>query len=78
MRGISLLAASPLITHTFDAARQLDLPPLCVVVLDVGCHLKSVMNQDGTGTLRYQIAHGKAAAALGIGIDTVRLFALFE
>ena len=44
--------------------------PLTVVVLDAGGHPLSVMRQEESGILRYEIAYGKAWGALGLGMGT--------
>ena len=45
------------------------LLPLTVAVLDVGGHIVLLKRQDGSGNLRADIAIGKAAGALGMGIS---------
>ncbi|RUR55032.1 GlcG/HbpS family heme-binding protein [Vreelandella populi] len=49
-------------------AREADLPPLTLVVLDGGGHLVAAEREDGCAPLRFPVAQGKAYAALGIGI----------
>ena len=67
MRAISLDEALKLIAGTFaDAARQ-KLRPLTAVVLDGGGHVKAALKQDGSSMLRFEIAYGKAYAALALG-----------
>ena len=67
MRAISLDEALKLIAGTFaDAARQ-KLRPLTAVVLDAGGHVKAALKQDGSSMLRFEIAYGKAYAALALG-----------
>lgn len=70
MRGISLTQASSLIKHTIDYARQINLPPMSLVILDSGGYVKASVSEDGVGTLRFDIARGKANAALGMGFNT--------
>jgi uncharacterized protein GlcG (DUF336 family) len=41
-----------------------------VAVLDGGGHLKAFSREDAAGTLRPQIALGKAWGALGMGVGT--------
>lgn len=59
------------------AARQ-RVPPLSVVVLDAGANIKFAATQDEAGPLRFTIALAKANAAIGMGVSTRQLFALFE
>ena len=67
MRAISLDEAVKLITGTFAEAARRKLRPLTAVVLDAGGHVKAAMKQDGCALLRFEIAHGKAYAALSLG-----------
>lgn len=70
MRGISLRQAQTAIDCALGYASQHSLPPLTVVVLDSGAHVKACASADGAGTQRYEIALGKASAALGMGFGT--------
>ncbi len=70
MRGIQLRQALKIIENTLSLARQASMPPLTLVVLDNGAHVKASASEDGSGTARFQIAKGKAAAALGMGFGT--------
>lgn len=49
-------------------AREADLTPLTIVVLDGGGHVVVAEREDGCAPLRYAVAQGKAYAALGIGV----------
>jgi uncharacterized protein GlcG (DUF336 family) len=48
-------------------AAQQRLKPLTAVVLDAGARVKAAQKQDGSSLLRYEIAYGKAYAALAMG-----------
>ena len=52
------------------AGAEAGLLPLTVAVLDVGGHIVLLKRQDGSGNLRADIAIGKAAGALGMGISS--------
>jgi uncharacterized protein GlcG (DUF336 family) len=67
MRAISLDEALKLIAGTFEEAARRRLRPLTAVVLDAGGHVKAALKQDGCAMLRFEIAHGKAYAALALG-----------
>jgi uncharacterized protein GlcG (DUF336 family) len=67
MRGISLDEALKLIAGTFEEAARRKLRPLTAVVLDAGGHVKAALKQDGCSMLRFEIAYGKAYAALALG-----------
>ena len=78
MRGLDYQTAEKILAEIWQHTRSMGLPPLSIVMLDNGSHLKLAATQDGAGTMRYQIAHGKAATALGMGMGTRQLFELFE
>ena len=67
MRAISLDEAMKLITGVFAEAERRRLRPLTAVVLDAGGHVKAALKQDGCSMLRFEIAYGKAYAALSLG-----------
>ncbi|HYC04958.1 MAG TPA: heme-binding protein [Azospirillaceae bacterium] len=55
------------------AGREKGLKPLTVAVLDPGGHLVVLKRQDGSSTLRPEIATGKAASALALGVSSRRV-----
>ncbi|HEX4722828.1 MAG TPA: heme-binding protein [Pseudonocardiaceae bacterium] len=59
--------ASDIVDAALSTARELDLRPLAVTVLDPGGHPIVVKREDGAGILRPQIAHAKAWGCLGTG-----------
>jgi uncharacterized protein GlcG (DUF336 family) len=67
MRAISLDEAVRMINGCFAAAGQRQLRPLTAVVLDAGGRVKAALKQDGCAMLRFEIAYGKAYAALAMG-----------
>lgn len=67
MTSISLNKANRMINAAFAKAKQLDLKPLAVVVLDAGGHAKAFQRQDGASMMRFEIASGKAYGALAVG-----------
>lgn len=67
MRAISLDEAVAMINGCFAAAKSRKLRPLTAVVLDAGGQLKAALKQDGCAMLRFEIAYGKAYAALSMG-----------
>jgi len=70
MLGISLEDAGTIVDRAIERARELDLRPLTVVVLDAGGHLKAMKREDGAGILRADTAFGKAWGALGRGVGS--------
>lgn len=73
MPGISLDQANQIISAALAKGRVLGLKPLCAAVLDGGGHLIAMQREDGASTLRPQIAIGKAAGALGLGISSRKI-----
>ena len=70
MSELSLGQANRLIDAALAMARNMDLPPLAVAVLDAGGHLKALQREDGVSFLRVQICQAKAWGALGLAIDS--------
>jgi uncharacterized protein GlcG (DUF336 family) len=66
MRGLRLDEALAIITGAFAEAAKLNCHPLSVVVLDAGGRVKAFQKQDGCSLLRFEIAYGKAFAALSL------------
>jgi uncharacterized protein GlcG (DUF336 family) len=67
MTMLSLAQASEIVDAALGKARELELRPLTVTVLDPGGHPVVVKREDGAGILRPQIAHAKAWGCLGTG-----------
>jgi uncharacterized protein GlcG (DUF336 family) len=64
---LSLNQAAEIVDAALSTARELDLRPLTITVLDPGGHPIVVKREDGAGILRPQIAHAKAWGCLGTG-----------
>ena len=67
MPGLSLEQANRIATAALAAARTMGIPPIAVVVLDESGHLKAMQREDGASMFRFDIATGKAWAAIGMG-----------
>ena len=67
MRALSLAEALAAIEGTFAAAKQHDCHALAAIVLDAGGRVKAFLKQDGASLMRFEIAYGKAFAALSLG-----------
>jgi uncharacterized protein GlcG (DUF336 family) len=67
MTALTLDQASEIVDAALRKARELDLRPVTVTVLDPGGHPVVVKREDGSGILRPQIAHAKAWGCLGTG-----------
>jgi uncharacterized protein GlcG (DUF336 family) len=70
MNRITLDLANAIIAAAFAKGSELGLKPLSVAVLDPGGHLIAFQRQDGSSTLRPQIAAGKAGGALALGVSS--------
>ena len=68
--SLTLDGASKIIDMAIALRRSEGLLPLVVAVLDSGGNLVAFKREDGSGVLRYDIAFGKARAALGMGMST--------
>ena len=68
--SLSLHHASAIVDAALQIRKEKNLLPLSVAVLDSGGNLIAFKREDGCGTLRFDIARGKAAAALGMGMST--------
>ena len=73
MSRISLQQANAIIAAAFAKGAELNLKPLTVVVLDAGGHAIALQRQDGSSTLRPQIATGKAGGALELGVSSRKI-----
>ena len=67
MRAITLDEAVTIIAGTFASASERKLRPLSAIILDAGGRVKAFHKQDGCSLLRFEIAYGKAYAALALG-----------
>ena len=67
MRALSLAEALKIIEGTFAAAREHNCHALAAIILDAGGRIKAFQKQDGASLMRFEIAYGKAFAALSLG-----------
>jgi uncharacterized protein GlcG (DUF336 family) len=68
MQSLTLADANRILSAALDAARTRNHRPMTVVVLDDAGHLKAAQREDGASMLRFEIAQGKAWAAVGMGV----------
>ena len=68
--SMTLAAADRLIDEVLAVRQKEGVHPLAVAVLDSGGNLVAFKREDGCGVLRYDVAFGKAWAALGMGVPT--------
>ncbi|MDA0998405.1 MAG: heme-binding protein [Proteobacteria bacterium] len=74
MGTLSLEAAEMIVQAARAKGRELKLKPLTVAVLDAGGHLKAMAREDGSSTMRPDIAFGKANGAIAMGLGSRALF----
>jgi uncharacterized protein GlcG (DUF336 family) len=68
--SVTLAQASTIVDVALKKARDSNLAPLTVAVLDAGGHLVAFKREDKSGILRFDIAYGKAWGALGMGFGS--------
>ena len=70
MTDLTLAAADTIIKAGLAHAREKNMKPLGIVVLDARGAVKTYGAEDGTSLKRYEIAHGKSHGALAFGIGS--------
>lgn len=70
MSLLTLEKANQIIDNAINKARELNLSPLTVVVLDEAGHLKALQREDGASMIRQQIATAKAWGAVNMGVSS--------
>lgn len=75
MAMITLVQAEAIIDAILARGRELGCRPLSVVVVEPGAKVKAFKKQDGSAMMRFEMAYGKAYAALALGrsSDLVRV-----
>jgi uncharacterized protein GlcG (DUF336 family) len=75
MSTLSLIQANQIIVKALEKAREMQIKPVTVVVLDQSGHLKAMQREDGASMFRFDVATGKAWAAVGMGASSRALAA---
>lgn len=70
MTSLTLEKANQIIGTAINKARELNMAPLTVVVLDAAGHLKAMQREDGASMIRQQIATAKAWGAVSMGVSS--------
>lgn len=78
MKDIGLDTATTIIHSALAHGSASGMAPLAVVVLDRGGHPRAFARADGASNLRFEVAHGKAYGALGLGVGSRALMARAE
>jgi uncharacterized protein GlcG (DUF336 family) len=64
---ITLAQADRLIDAVLKRGAELDCRPLAIIVVEPGCKVKAFKKEDGASMIRFEMAYGKAYAALAMG-----------
>lgn len=75
MSTLNLAKANDIIAHALRKAREMNILPLSVVVLDASGHLVAMQREDGASMFRFDVATGKAWAAVAMGASSRALAA---
>src|SRR6516162_8297610 len=70
MTALTLAQADRLIDAILARGAELDCRPLSVIVVEPGCKVKAFKKEDGSSMIRFEMAYGKAYAALAVTGDT--------
>jgi len=73
MPGLKLTDANKIILYAIEKARAMGIPPITVVVLDESGHPKAMQREDGASMFRFDVATGKAWAAVAMGASSSAL-----
>ena len=74
MKKIDKSNANKIIETAIKKARDLELNPIMVVILDDRGAIKACLGEDGISPLRFKIAYGKANGAYQMGMGSRSLF----
>src|ERR1700758_2289687 len=67
MSAITLKGAERFNDAIIERGAALDCRPLSVIVVEPGCKVKAFKKEDGSSMIRFEMAYGKAYAALSLG-----------
>ena len=70
MSTLNLAKANLIVSKALEKAREMKIKPVTVVVLDQSGHLKAMQREDGASMFRFDVATGKAWAAVGMGASS--------
>ncbi len=78
MAGLNMAKCRKIIRAAFAKAKEMEMKPVAVVVLDSGGNVLAFERQDGASAGRFQIAQGKANAAIMMGVPSSKMMDLAE
>src|SRR5260370_21807795 len=67
LTAITLDQAERIIDAIIERGAALNCRPLSVIVVEPGCKVKAFKKEDGSSMIRFEMAYGKAYAALSLG-----------
>jgi len=67
MSAITLDQANRIIAAILERGAEVECRPLSVIVVEPGCKVKAFQKEDGSSMIRFEMAYGKAYAALAMG-----------
>ena len=67
MAAITLEKANRIIEAVLRRAAEINCRPISVIVVEPGCKVKAFPKEDGSSMIRFEMAFGKAYAALALG-----------
>jgi uncharacterized protein GlcG (DUF336 family) len=67
MTALTLDQANRIIDAILRRAAEINCRPLSVIVVEPGCKVKAFQKEDGSSMIRFEMAFGKAYAALALG-----------
>src|SRR5437588_1198074 len=67
MSTITLDQANRIIAAVLKRGAEVECRPLSVIVVEPGCKVKAFQKEDGSSMIRFEMAYGKAYAALAMG-----------
>src|SRR5215218_8582206 len=67
MSAITLDQANRIIAAILKRGAESDCRPISVIVVEPGCKVKAFQKEDGSSMIRFEMAFGKAYAALALG-----------
>src|SRR5215813_8102829 len=67
MSAITLDQANRIIAAILKRGAEIDCRPISVIVVEPGCKVKAFQKEDGASMIRFEMAYGKAYAALALG-----------
>src|SRR5579864_5546889 len=67
MAALTLDQAERIIDAIIARGAELNCRPISVIVVEPGCKVKAFKKEDGASMIRFEMAFGKAYAALSLG-----------